>query len=236
MADIFSTDPVDIDLAFNDLVGEDKKYKDPDALAKAYANIERHTRTLEAEQAAARAKIDALEATKRNSDGSQNQDPDPSRQPDPANPNPNPAPKQDVDLRSQIQTEIKAQSEQERARQNIDSTAQKMVDQYGSPAAANEAIRKRAQELGVSVETLRDSAATSPSYFFATMGVPATGVDRSTPAPHNDFVQRDGNRDLKDFEHFDKLRKDNPKAYYLPATQKEMLAQAKKMGADFYKR
>lgn len=236
MADIFSADPVEIDLTFNDVVGEGKKYSDPDQLAKAYANIERHARQLEAENAEARAKLDTLQATNNNSNNSQPPRQDPPRQDDNPNPAPNPTPREDVDLRSQIQNEIKAVTAEERARNNIETTAQKMVDLYGSPAAANEAVRKRANELGISVDRLRDSAAESPSLFFASMGVPATGTDRSTPAPQSDYVDRGAQGNRQNFEYFDKLRKDNPKLYFSAATQKEMMAQARIQGADFYKR
>ncbi len=234
--DIFSADPVEMDLGFNDLVGEGKKYSDPDQLAKAYANIERHARTVEAENAAARARLDAAEAMKNNSNNSEAQRQDNQRQPDPAPSDPNPTPRPDVDFRSQIKEEIQALNEQSRAVKNIEDAARKMVDVYGTPAAANEAIRKRADELGVSADWLRDSASQSPNAFYATMGITAGGQNRSTPTPHNDFVNRDGNRDQKDFEYFDRLRKEDPKAYYLPANQKLMLEQAKKLGRDFYNR
>jgi hypothetical protein len=236
MADenVFSADPVEVDVGFNDIVGDDKKYKDPDALAKAYANIERHARTLEAENAEARRKLDLLEATNQGTNS------EPPKQEQPASndqqaPTPNSTPKAD-DFRSQIKEEIRALNEQERGVANIEATARKMVDLYGSQAAANEAIRKRADELGVTVDWLRDSAARSPSAFYATMGVPATGgADRSTPSPNNEVRLRDdGNQ--KNFEHYDRLRKENPKLYYSAGTQKEMMSQARKLGSDFYKR
>ncbi len=235
--DVFSTDPVELDLGFNDLVGEDKKYKEPDALAKGYAHIERHSRTLESELAGARAKIDALTATKNQSNDSQNPRQDHSNEPDPANPNPNPTPKKDVDFRSQIKEEIKALNDEGKALSNIEATAQKLVDVFGNQASANEAVRKRANELGVSVEWLRDSAAQSPSAFYATMGITVTsGTDRSTPTPNNEVNFRNDGGDQKNFEYFDRLRKDNPKLYFSAATQGEMMNQARKMGAAFYKR
>ncbi len=236
MANIFSADPVEIDLSFNDVVGEDKKYKDPDALAKAYANIERHARTLEAENAAVRAERDAIQAMQGNpnsNDAPRQEQPKPN---DPPAPTPNPTPNPGVDLRSQIQEEMRVISAEDRARNNIESVAEQMAQTYGSPAAANEAIRKRAQELGMSVEDLRDTAAKAPKAFFATMGTPEAGTSRSTPAPHNDFVSRDSNGSQRNFEYFDNIRKNDSKLYFSAATQREMMQQAKAQGADFYKR
>jgi hypothetical protein len=232
-SDIFSADPVEIDLSFNDIVGEDKKYKEPDALAKGYANLERHARTIEAENAAIRAKLDAIEATKQQTP---NEPPkqEPPREQDPAHETPNSTPKTE-DFRSQIKEEIRALNEQERAVNNIEATARKLVETYGSQQAANEAVRNRANELGVSVEWLRDSAATSPSAFYATMNLPASGGDRSTPTP-NQEVRMGGDANRKNFEFYDRLRKENSKLYYSAATQREMLNAAKAQGADFYRR
>lgn len=236
MADIFSADPVEIDLSFNDVVGEDKKYKDPDALAKAYANIERHARTLEAENARIRAERDASDATKNNPPSNDAPRQEPPVVNDQQPPAPNPTPNPGVDLRSQIQEEMRAISAEDRARNNIESVAQRMASTFGSDVAANEAIRKRAHELDMTVDDLRDAAAKSPKAFYATMGITEGGSDRSTPAPRNDFVSRDSAGAQKNFEYFDNIRKNDSKLYFSAATQREMMQQAKALGADFYKR
>lgn len=234
--DVFSPDPVELDLGFNDLVGDDKKYKDPDALAKAYANIERHARTLEAENAKARAELDTLQATN-HSAPSEPPRQEPPKTGDNREPAPSSPPRNEDDFRSQIKEEIRALNEQERGVNNIETTARKMIEVYGNESAANEAIRKRAKELDVSVDWLRDSAARSPSAFYASMGIPSNGgTDRSTPAPNNEVNFRGGSSDRKNFEYFDRIRKDDPKLYFSAATQREMMNQAREMGADFYKR
>lgn len=238
MAGIFTADPAtDLDLGFNDLVGEDKKYKEPDALAKGYANLERHARTLEAENASTRAERDTLKAATNNHSGnSENSGQEPARQPDPAGTPPNsPTPSKDVDFRSQIKDEIRALNEEDRGKANMDIAARKLVELYGNEAGASDAIRKRADELGVSVEWLRDSASRSPQAFYATMGVNENeGVDRRTPSP-NSQVRLVDNQGTKNFEYYDRIRKDDPKLYFTPAIQTEMLQSAKSV-ADFYKR
>lgn len=248
MADIFSDAPLtegneggSVDIGLNDLVGEGRKYKDPDALAKAYANIEAHARRLEAENAEARAKLDTrdFKATTNNSssDGQDGNNPSHSDQ-NGGTPQDNAPPKQDVDFRSQIREEVKALNEQERMTQNIEQTAAKMVETYGSPQAANEALRKRAQELGVGVDWLRDSAARSPAAFYATMGIQSSGGSspRMTPASGGGVNLGTGGEPTRNFEYYEKIRKDNPKLYFSSATQQEMLRQARAMGDNFYKR
>lgn len=242
MADVFSenfqADPP-IEVTFNDLVGEGQKYSDPDQLAKAYAHIESHAKKLEAENARIRAERDVNDATNNN-----RQDPAPNgqeplqNQQDQQNseaPNNSPSPGSDVDFRSQIKEEIRALNEEERAQVNMDAAARKMVEVFGSEQAAAEAIRKRAQELDVSVEWLRDSAKRSPNAFYASMGITAGGGSHSTPSP-NPEVRLGNTQNVKNFEFFDKLRKDNPKLYYSADNQREMMNEARKQGSAFYQR
>ena len=235
MADIFSADPVvetDLNVSFNDLVGEGQKYSDPDALAKAYANLEAHTRRVEAENAEARAKADRLEAEKNNSNQQERQR-EPVRNDDNRNDPPKP-PKENVDIRSQIREEFEALTESQRSNQNMEKAAAKMVEQYGDAAKANEAVRRRAEDLGVNVEWLRDAAMRSPEAFYATMGL-SSGQSRSTPAPNSD-VRVGNSQNQKNFEYYDKLRKEDSKLYYSRGSQSEMMDNARKMGSDFYSR
>jgi len=240
MADIFNNEfqadpPVDVGL--NDLVGEGRKYSDPDQLAKAYAHIERHARTLEAENARIRAERDVKDATNHQQDPETREQEPPQMRQDPPNseaPKNSSTPGSD-DFRSQIREQVRALNEEDRAQANMDTAARKMVEVFGSEQAANEAIRKRAQELDVSVEWLRDSAGRSPNAFYASMGINAPAGDRSTPSPNSE-VRLTDNSKQRNFEFFDRMRKDDPKLYFSAATQTEMLNEAKKQGAAFYQR
>lgn len=251
---VFSPDPVnevELDLGLNDLVGEDRKYKNPDELAKAYANIEKHARQLEAENAQFRAKVDQFENLNNNNNNNatnktnqNNPDPTGGEQPPKADQPPktpsNEAPKsgEQVDWRSQIRDEIKALSEEERGVQNMEAAAAKMVEVYGSPQKANEAVQKRARELGVSVEWLRDSASRSPQAFYATMGMNAnSGTSTRTPSSGEGVrLENQNPGNIRNFEYYERIRKENPKQYFTPAVQQEMLKQARTMGDEFYKR
>jgi len=233
MADIFSDD-TPIDVGLNDLVGEGQKYKSPDELAKAYANLEAHSRKIEAENAKIRAERDTREAG--NTSTKQGQDDlDPADQPDKSPKQEAPKRSDDVDLRSQIREEVTKLSEEEKLARNLETTASKMAEVYGSPQEATAAIKAKAAELDVGVDWLRNMAATSPKLFFNTMGVDAPQRSTSTPSSGNGarFGQQDTTRN---FEYFDKMRRDNPKQYFSAATQQEMLKQARTMGGDFYKR
>ena len=238
--DVFSADhvetPVEIDL--NDLVGEGRKYKTPDELAKAYANLERHARTLEGENADIRAQLDVNANTPNPTDeGHNGREQAPSGDNHDAPPNKAPTSGKEVDFRSQIREEVQALNDAERQRNNVEAAASKMIEVYGDSAKANEAVVKRAGELGVSVDWLKDSAARSPAAFLATMGITSHGSSSSTPASHTEVnLNRQNTGNLRNFEYYDKIRKDNPKLYFSAATQTEMMNEARKQGSDFYRR
>lgn len=243
MADVFSEDHNDqggtVDITFNDLVGEGRKYNDPDALAKSYAHVESFAETLKRENAELREKLDREQANTNNqNNNSQNgQEPLPGQKPnDSEAPNKNSSNSGNDDYRSQIREEVRALNEEERAKANIDLSIARLVEVTGSEDAAAQSIRKKAQELGVTVDWLKDAASRSPNAFFTTMGInPGSQQNRSTPNPINEF-RPNVDSNVKGFEYFDKLRKDDPKTYFSAANQAEMMREAKRQGADFYKR
>ena len=241
MADIFNAEDQGgtVDITFNDLVGEGRKYNDPDALAKSYAHVESFAETLKRENAELREKLDRTEANTNNqNNNSQNgQEPLPGSQTNnPEAPNKNSSTPNNDDYRSQIREEVRALNDEERATTNLNTAVARLVELTGSEDAAAQSIRKKAQELGVTVDWLKDAASRSPNAFFTTIGISAgSQQNRSTPAPNNEY-RPNADTNAKNFEYFDKLRKDDPKTYFSAANQQEMLRQAKSLGADFYKR
>ena len=234
MADVFDTnnEPT-VDLGLNDLVGEGKKYSDPDQLAKAYYNVESFAEQLKRENAELRAFKDAEEAKSKNQPPNGN-GAEPVHNEDNRNEPPKTPTKGEDDFRSQIREEVKALNEQERGQANLDSAAKRLVELTGSEAKASETIRQKASELGVTVDWLKEMAMRSPQAFYNTMGITG-GQSTSTPAPSSD-VRLNNSDNTRNFEYYDKIRKENPKLYFDKATQAEMMKEARLQGADFYKR
>lgn len=238
MADIFNTDPNPgdtIELGLNDLVGEGRKYSNPDELAKAYANSESFIEQLKRENAELRAAKDIQDANNQNQKPPVSGEQEPPKNDDNPPPAPNSSTPSADDFRSQIREEVLNLNAEERATRNLDTAARRLADLVGGEAKATEAIRKRAQELNVSVEWLRDTAARSPDAFYSAMGITAPSGSRTTPG-YTPGVRQDNSGNVKNFEFYDRIRKEDPKTYFSAATQREMLAQAKAQGADFYKR
>lgn len=239
MSDIFNTAGTDnepqLEVGFNDLVGDDRKYKDPDALAKAYAHLEQHAKTLERENNDVRAERDVLAAKNKGEDRGQEQPkPGDNQPPAPIAPEARPAPSDD-NLRDTIRKEFQSFTDEQIAARNMDEAVGKLIAQEGSEAKAIEAIRNKAKELNVSVEWLRDTAARSPTAFYNTMGINSQQKrDFSTPGYDNQMRPNPGSN-VKGFEHYEKIRKEDPKLYWSANVQSEMQRAARELGQDFYK-
>lgn len=230
MADIFGDQPINDDVSFETLVGVDKKYKDVNDLAKAYVNADTHIEDLRRDLAQARAELDA----KKNLPTADTQQ---QIQPDPA-PSVPVQPQNREDLRTQLREELKSLTLEQTFEQNVQTTAQTLLDYFGDEQKAAQAIKTKAQELGVSVNWLRDSAARTPQGFYKIMGVNLDDVNRkntSTPAPENEVRFDSTNRgNVKNYDYYKNLKKDNKAAYYSVAVQQEMQKQARELGDAFY--
>lgn len=239
MSDVFNADQAPV-LTLDTFVGEDKKYKTPDELAKAYAHADDHIQELRRDLAEARAAKDLAERTK-NQQPPENREPAPAHQPQQEAPKPN----GDEDWRSKIRETVLELSQEDRSKRNVELAQDQIVAHYGSVEKAAEAVRNRANELGVSAEWLRDSAARSPKAFYASMGLNPDQERRDfqTPAPRNDGrpnerplgINSDGN---KTYEYYEQMRKSKDSKvqaeYRSVATQSEMQKQAKLLGDAFY--
>lgn len=234
MADIFGDQPLNDDITVDILVGEGKKYTDVNNLAKAYVNAESFLEELKRENATLRAQQDAKNLN--NPDGMNQQQSQPPATPAP--PTEPVKPQSTEDLRTLISEVVENQSQTKRFEQNVEITAQRMIEVYGSPAKAQEALAAKSRELGVNVDWLRDAAARSPSAFYATMGIPAAPtppVNMQTPVPHSDVrITPNVNSGEKTYAYFQELRRTNKSQYYSAENQAEMQRLAREKGDAFY--
>lgn len=96
----------------------------------------------------------------------------------------------------------------------------------------SEQVKQRARDLGLDIAYFNDTAARSPQAFFELMGLnrpreELTTLPRGTSNPPNFVANK------KNFQYFNKMRKENPNLYYSQG-QKEEWKLAKEMGADFF--
>lgn len=145
----------------------------------------------------------------------------------------------EIDLATRIREELRQAQEEDQKRLNIGAVASKLVEVYGTEDKANEVVKAKAAELGVSVEFLQDVAAKSPKAFFSQIGLtdstPATAtatrsdVNAAALANTSTTGVKDGT-----YKFYENIRKSDPKLYFSAQVQNKMFADAKRLGDAFY--
>lgn len=145
-------------------------------------------------------------------------------------------------LNTIVQTQLQVAKSQELAHANVTQASNKMEELYGEKA--NEQVKLKAGELGVSVQYLQDIAAKNPEIFYATMGVSNKSTVSNTSVAGNQTVQGNNTEQFNNIPtgskegtwgYYENLRKENPKVYFSPKVQNEMFQMRKQKDADFYK-
>lgn len=215
---------------FSLLVGEGRKYKDENALAKGYMNAESFIEELRADLAKERA-AKTPPSPPVEVDTGNNRNPPVERSTPPVK----------EDLANRIREELKILSEEEKLKGNLANVEIVMLKNFGDQKAANAAIISKAKELNVSTKWLEDTAKSTPNAFFTIMGVTETVAPvtpASTPAPKGNVNlnaplanKAQGERG---YAFYEQLRRSDKGKYFTPAIQKEMVEQRKKLGDNFY--
>lgn len=138
------------------------------------------------------------------------------------------------DLKALIQETITSAERQKTAEQNVKTVDQKLNEMFGTEAA--KVVEERRQELGLSKEKLKEIASESPSAFLRLIGEPQTKSDNRTVqgTVNTSAGLFNQNTSVRNFQYYQKLRKEKPSLYHSPATRRQMEADAVAMGAKFY--
>lgn len=222
---------------YTELVGDGKKFKTPQDLAKSKAEADAFIERLKTEQAGLRAELktrvslqefmDKMNTTPQSSATNQET---PSTA---TGEEPKPITVADLD-------NILEQRDQQRKQvQNLDFTKQKLIEAWG-PSYATE-LKKRAQDLGgLGPEFLDDLAKKQPNAFLKLLDV--TPIQVETPVqntlfspPQSSVRTTSVTNNNKDWKYFENLRKNNPSQYWSAETQNDMFNNAKALGENFYK-
>lgn len=220
------------------LVGEGKKFKDLEALAKGKLEADRHigeiTKTLD-ELRAELAKQDyAKSLLETMNKGSETR----AEQPPPTTPSPSNTEnttQSASDIESLVEKVITEKEKNRTVTQNITVVGEEMERQFGDKAG--QILKSKSQELGMSLDRLKEIAAESPTAFFQLIGVSAQKKATMNTAPQSSVRSETFNSNLqdRDFEYYQKLRKENRSLYYSPKIQNMMLQDRERLGGRFYK-
>lgn len=221
--------------AFEEIVGEGKKFKSPEDLARAKIEadrtIEARNEELERHREEIRRQAQEIELLKRPREPLAQEPPRVADRPVEDEPN--------KDLASRIREELRQAQEEDVQAQNIRSVANRLTEVYGSPDKAREVVVAKAEELGLSVEFLQSVASKSPKAFFAQLGLAETSSqnqnssrsDVNTVALVNttSTAPKQGS-----YASYELMRKENPKRYFSAEIQNQMFVDAKRLGDTFF--
>ena len=135
--------------------------------------------------------------------------------------------------------DLKSLVEQTLNQREIDSTVSnnlKLVDEeleksYGTEAQAK--IQEKAQELGMSMERIKEIAAESPNAFFALIGEPKkTFSPMVQGSVRTEGVNMQASAE-RDWSYYQKLRRENRNLYYTPKIQQQLMEDKSRLGSKF---
>jgi hypothetical protein len=217
------------------LVGEGKKYSTASELAKGYVHADLTIKAREAELQQLREELktrqtveEQLQNLRSRTDESRENRQNPP-QSEPAKP---PTQNDNVDLDNKIREAITQNQRETQVRQNQETVLSELLRIYGTEAKANDVIRQRASELGVSVSFLQDVALQSPKAFFAQLGVDqASNLSQQAPRPTRSEINpaalgispgvKEGS-----YEYYENIRKTDPKNFFSPKVQSRLMQDA----------
>jgi hypothetical protein len=223
-----------------DLVGEGKKFKTVEDLARGKAEADLYIETLNRrsdelredylkirEEATAQAKlqdlIDRLEGTN-------------TRQiPQPPVENLERKPEFDpTKLPSLIKEEIRRDRAEEKASSNFTQVQNKLKEQFGSNFQT--ILQDKMNSLDLTVEDINSLARKSPTAFFNTLGLNQQSPESLSPMPRsstNTAGFKPQTKEKRTWSYYENLRKSNPKMYYDPKIANQMHDDAIAMGDEF---
>lgn len=220
---------------FAELVGDDKKFKTPQDLAKAKAQSDAFIQQLINEKRELEAQVQTRSNEQAFLDQLKSVVQPPST---PVVPTPAPQgdlQRQTVDqnsLEELVQKAIETRTAQAERERNLQTVSKTLQDQFG-PAYAQH-INSLAQEIGVPKDWLNDLAARSPQAFYKMLGIGSKAP--ATPALPNPTVNTtalNSRGTVKNWEYYKQIMKTDPAKFNSKAIQDEMFASARELGPNF---
>jgi hypothetical protein len=226
---------------FEQLVGEGKKFKDQEALAKSKWEADRHIDQVHKEQAELRADylklreehmaqaklqelVDQLKQAQQHSS---------SNNP-PANNDVKPGIKPE-EIESLLDKKLSEREIARRQEENFNIVRNKLQEKHGDNSSSF--LQEQMNKLGLSKEDLDEMARKHPQVFIQTLGLNDTAPPRDPfQAPTRPSVRNDNfkpNIKRRDWAYYQELKNTDPKTYWKPETQNQMHLDAAVLGNAF---
>lgn len=225
-----------------ELVGEGKKYKDVNELAKAYSHLDGHTKIIQNENREYRSLekqylekqktlednvykiMDELEKTKKPSspptEGKPVEAGRETRVPLENQSNLGPS-----EIKRFVKEALEEETSQAQQRANLDIVNSEAEKIFGSLEKANEFVKKKAAEIGLPMEDFAKVAMKSPKAFFELAGIKPQEATKEKVAMKNEvnsqnfFKEKPAVDDDTKWEFYSNMRRTNTDKYYSPEVQ-----------------
>lgn len=213
--------PQDVD-HLAELVGEGKKFKDVNSLARGKAEADRliseqkaQLETLQKELQARGDLSTFLEEIK-------------TKTPPPAPVTP-PVVEQ-PDVSEVVRKELERASAEQTTKSNLKQVTDALQAAHGKDALTF--VQQKAQALGMTKEALEGLARQSPQAALALLGTPPSAPVR-TAVPQGTLVPQQ-HLEVRDRAYYDRMRQNDPKQYNDPKTVSKMIADRTRLGSAYY--
>lgn len=242
----------DVENALEILVGDDKKFKDAEALAKGKLESDRFILQLQKENAAARERLKELdEQLKERITLEEFMDEFRNTQNDAANTvtNPQHVSRNDVshqnqqpDINKLIDERLMEQRRRELIQANVATSVQEVAKAWGPSYQSK--LEARVHELGLSKEFVESVAQSSPKAFLELIGIGRKQeTSRSDPnidvPPRTDVQTRTvdirNDNTVRNQVYWNKLRKQDPKAFHSEKMTAQRHRDAQRLGEAFFR-
>ena len=135
------------------------------------------------------------------------------------------------DLKSLVEKTLNQRELQAKVQTNLELVDKELEGSFGTEAKAQ--IEKKATELGMSIDRLREIAAESPNAFFALIGENKRPVDPIVSGSvRTEGVSMQPSTE-RNFEYYQNLRRENRNLYYSAKTQQQMFEDKARLGDKF---
>lgn len=221
--------PTTEDWVKNVVAEKGEQWSDPQVLAKGYANAQQHIKELEArvagyaEQDYAKELLAKLQTQQAESSATQ-EFVEPAQS----------APEQEDSTKGLSPEDVQSLLEKTLSiREKTTMVETALREKFGD--TANVVVHKRSQELGLSMDRMKEIAAESPQAFLSMIGEPATpennSTSKSTVNSQAGAFQSSGNRN---HEFYRDLRQKDKKRYLSAEVQQQMIQDRMHLGDKFY--
>lgn len=243
MSDVFSetTEAEQTDY-LEQLVGEGKKFKDPEALARGKAeadefieNLKRQNQELKEDLEKA-SKLDQILEEIRSNEAAK---PSTARNDDPGEGEGDPSKTSsgltDEQLQALIEKTLSQRETEGRANKNLSEVNRVIGEKYGSKAA--EFLKSRADEIGLSVVKMKELAAENPKAFYRLVGLDGNSPNKGVEVGGNRLNSESslsGGTNQTRADYYRELRKADRRRYFSPEVQMQMFKEIKELGKDVF--